>query len=116
VDGRNTAKLTNRPIDSTTQATTAPYGSVVACCPSVVNRARNFPGGGNESSSVPRHTDTVAAEFTCTRCDAAPELVVDGKAQIAIVRHELGCPTLLAQTRTRWPVARAGGRGGSVLA
>jgi hypothetical protein len=29
--------------------------------------------------------------------------VVDGKAMIAIVRHELGCPTLMAQTRTRWP-------------
>jgi hypothetical protein len=26
------------------------------------------------------------------------------KIQIAaIVRHKLGCPTLLAQTRTRWP-------------
>ena len=39
-------------------------------------------------------TDTVAAEFTCTHCNAVPEQVVDGKAMIAIVRHELGCPTL----------------------
>jgi hypothetical protein len=44
------------------------------------------------------HTDTVAAVFTCTHCDAEPEQVVDGKATIAIVRHKLGCPTLLAQT------------------
>ena len=40
------------------------------------------------------HTDTVAAEFTCTHCNAVPEQVVDGKATIAIVRHKLGCPTL----------------------
>jgi hypothetical protein len=32
-----------------------------------------------------------------------PEQVVDGKAAIAIVRHKLGCPTLMAKTRTRWP-------------
>jgi hypothetical protein len=31
-----------------------------------------------------------------------PEQVVDGNAAIAIVRHQLGCPTLMAQTRTRW--------------
>jgi hypothetical protein len=41
--------------------------------------------------------------FTCTACEVTPELVTDGKAQLAIVRHHLGCPTLLAQTRTRWP-------------
>jgi predicted alpha/beta hydrolase family esterase len=41
--------------------------------------------------------------FTCAHCNAVPEQVVDGKAAIAIVRHKLGCPTLLAQTRTRWP-------------
>jgi len=45
----------------------------------------------------------VAAVFTCAHCNAVPEPVVDGKAAVAIVRHKLGCPTLLAQTRTRWP-------------
>jgi hypothetical protein len=45
----------------------------------------------------------LAAVFTCTHCNAVPEQVVDGKATIAIVRHQLGCPTLMAQTRTRWP-------------
>jgi hypothetical protein len=45
----------------------------------------------------------VAAVFTCAHCNAVPEPIVDGKAAIAIVRHELGCPTLMAQTRTRWP-------------
>ena len=49
------------------------------------------------------HTDTVAAVFTCTHCNAVPERVVDGKATIAVVRHKLGCPTLMAQSRTRWP-------------
>ncbi|MCW2628528.1 hypothetical protein [Mycobacterium sp.] len=53
------------------------------------------------------HTDTVAAVFTCTHCSTVPEQVVDGKATIAIVRHQLGCPTLLARTRTRWPRAGA---------
>jgi hypothetical protein len=52
------------------------------------------------------HTDTVAAVFTCAHCSAVPEQVVDGKAMIAIVRHQLGCPTLMAQTRTR--LARPG--------
>jgi hypothetical protein len=41
--------------------------------------------------------------FTCRACDVTPELVTDGGAQLAIVRHQLGCPTLMAQTRTRWP-------------
>jgi hypothetical protein len=59
-------------------------------------------GALTESSSVPMHTDTVAAVFTCTHCNAVPERVVDGNAAIAIVRDKLGCPTLLAQTRTRW--------------
>jgi hypothetical protein len=47
----------------------------------------------------------VAAVFTCTHCNAVPERVVDGKATIAVVRHKLGCPTLIAQSRTRWPWA-----------
>jgi hypothetical protein len=42
------------------------------------------------------HTDTVAAVVTCTQCNAVPEQVVDGKATIAVVRHELGWPTLMA--------------------
>jgi hypothetical protein len=37
-----------------------------------------------------QHTDTVAAVFTCTHCNAVPEPVVNGKAAIAIVRHEPG--------------------------
>jgi hypothetical protein len=45
----------------------------------------------------------VADVFTCAHCNAVPEQVVDGKAAIAIVSHQLGCPTLLAQTRMRWP-------------
>ena len=44
------------------------------------------------------HTDTVAAVFTCTHCNAVPAKAVDGKATIAIVRHKLACPTLMAQT------------------
>jgi hypothetical protein len=40
--------------------------------------------------------------FTCSHCNVVPEQVVDGKAAIAVVRHKLGCPTLVAQTRTRW--------------
>ena len=44
----------------------------------------------------------MAAVFTCTHCNAVPKQVVDGNATIAIVRHKLGCPTLMAQTRSRW--------------
>jgi hypothetical protein len=43
--------------------------------------------------------------FACPVCEVAPELVTEGGAQLAIVRHQQGCPTLLAQTRTRWPPA-----------
>jgi Phage integrase family len=49
-----------------------------------------------------KHTGPVAAMFTCTHCNAVPEQIV--KAQLAIVRHELGCPTLLAQVRVRRPI------------
>jgi hypothetical protein len=45
----------------------------------------------------------VPAVFTCTHCNAVPEPVVDGKARLAIVRHDLVCPALMAQTRVRWP-------------
>ncbi|PXX11894.1 hypothetical protein [Mycolicibacterium moriokaense] len=34
----------------------------------------------------------MAAVFTCSHCNAVPEQVVDGKATIEIVRHQLGCP------------------------
>jgi hypothetical protein len=50
------------------------------------------------------HTDTVAAVFTCTHCEAVPELVVTGNAQLSIVRHKLGCPTLMAQARAGPPI------------
>jgi hypothetical protein len=40
--------------------------------------------------------------FTCPACKVTPELVTEGNAQLAIVRHQLGCPTLLAQSRARW--------------
>ena len=43
--------------------------------------------------------------FTCPDCRAVPEQLASGKAKIGIVRHELGCPTLIAQTKTRWPLA-----------
>jgi hypothetical protein len=39
----------------------------------------------------------------CPVCEVSPELATEGGAQLAIVRHQLGCPTLMAQTRTRWP-------------
>jgi hypothetical protein len=53
-------------------------------------------------TSLSSHSDTVAAVFTFTHCNAVPEQVVDARATIAIVRHEVGCPTLMAQTCTRW--------------
>jgi hypothetical protein len=40
--------------------------------------------------------------FTCPACKATPELISQGCAQLAIVRHQLGCATLLAQSRARW--------------
>jgi hypothetical protein len=49
----------------------------------------------------------VPAAFTCTHCHAVPEQVVDARAAIAIVDHELGGPILMAQTRTRWRPAAA---------
>jgi hypothetical protein len=66
----------------------------------------------SEVITLPRHTDTVAAVFTCTHCNAVPEQVVDGKAAIAIVRHKLGCPTLMAQTARAGPPRCAERRGG----
>jgi hypothetical protein len=60
--------------------------------------------GPAPSASADGTLTAVTAEFTCTHCNAVPEQVVDGNAKVSIVRHELGCPTLMAQTRTRWPV------------
>ncbi|MBS4729710.1 hypothetical protein MSM1_15620 [Mycobacterium sp. SM1] len=42
--------------------------------------------------------------FACQHCAAMPEMIIDGRAQLSIVRHSLGCPTLLTQVRTRWPI------------
>jgi hypothetical protein len=52
----------------------------------------------------------VADLFTCAHCNAVPEQIIDGNAQLAIVRHELGCPTLVAQVRVRWSVTTDGGQ------
>jgi hypothetical protein len=41
--------------------------------------------------------------FDCPHCNAAPELVVDDRAQLSVVRHALDCLTLQAQVRARWP-------------
>jgi hypothetical protein len=35
--------------------------------------------------------------FACQHCNAVPELVVDGRAQLSIVRHALGCPDAASQ-------------------
>lgn len=42
--------------------------------------------------------------FACQHCDAMPELLVDGRAQLSVVRHGLDCPTRVAQVRARWPL------------
>jgi hypothetical protein len=65
----------------------------------------NAGRGIGQPRTLSAHTDVVATVFTCTHCNAVPEQVVDGKAAIAIVRHKLGCPTLLAQVRVRWAAA-----------
>ncbi len=58
-------------------------------------------------TSARRH-QTQLFEHRGQHCTAVPELVVDGRAQLSIVRHAPGCPTLLAQVRTRWPDGCAG--------
>lgn len=50
----------------------------------------------------------MAAAFTCTHYNALPEHIVDGEAAIAVVRRNICCPALLAQTRTRWAIDRGG--------
>ena len=44
--------------------------------------------------------------LACQRCSAVPERVVDGRAQLPIVRHAPGFLTLQAQVRARWPTKR----------
>jgi hypothetical protein len=65
-------------------------------------RQRNHGAPQINHPASRRTLTTVAAVFTCSHCNAVPERVVEGKATIAVVRHKLGCPTLVAQTRTRW--------------
>jgi hypothetical protein len=48
-----------------------------------------------------RHTDNVIDAFACQHCTAAPEPLPD--SNLVVVRHGLGCPTLQAQVRARWP-------------
>jgi hypothetical protein len=105
-----THHLDFRQCDQTVYGATAQHalrGSRWACDCKDLNRTQltaKRPGAASGKPLDPSaHTDTVAAVFTCTHCNAVPEQVVDGKATIAIVRHELACPTLMAQTRTRWP-------------
>jgi hypothetical protein len=42
--------------------------------------------------------------FACTGCGAVPDVITDGRAQIAVVRHAADCATLAAQVQTRWPL------------
>ena len=44
--------------------------------------------------------------FACQHCSAVPELIGHGKAKVSVVRHALACPVLIAQTKTRWPLAQ----------
>jgi hypothetical protein len=57
-----------------------------------------------DSSTVATPTVDV---FACQHCSAAPELVIQDRARLSVVRHTLGCPTLVAQVRARWPLATA---------
>jgi alpha/beta hydrolase fold len=44
---------------------------------------------------------TFAGVFGCANCKAVMSLLSDGGAQLSVVRHQPGCPTLLAP----WPAA-----------
>jgi hypothetical protein len=44
-------------------------------------------------TTLQRHTDSVDG-FTRPACKVTPKLVTEGNAQLAIVRHNLGSPTL----------------------
>jgi hypothetical protein len=45
--------------------------------------------------------------FACTVCSAVPELVAEGSARLSVIRHAPGCPLLLRQAKTRWPLIAA---------
>lgn len=45
--------------------------------------------------------------FACTVCSAVPELVTEGSARLSVIRHAAGCPLLLRQAKTRWPLIAA---------
>jgi hypothetical protein len=45
--------------------------------------------------------------FACTVCSAVPELVTEGSARLSVIRHASGCPLLLRQAKTRWPLIAA---------
>lgn len=45
--------------------------------------------------------------FACTVCSAVPELVTEGSARLSVIRHAPGCPLLLRQAKTRWPLIAA---------
>jgi hypothetical protein len=45
--------------------------------------------------------------FACTVCSAVPELVTERSARLSVIRHAPGCPLLLRQTKTRWPLIAA---------
>lgn len=45
--------------------------------------------------------------FACTVCSAVPELVAEGSARLSVIRHAPGCPLLVRQAKTRWPLIAA---------
>jgi hypothetical protein len=49
----------------------------------------------------------MADVFACTVCSAVPELVAEGSARLSVIRHAPGCPLLLRQAKTRWPLITA---------
>jgi hypothetical protein len=65
----------------------------------------------SQSRGTAAVTATDAAElvdvFACTVCSAVPELVAQGSARLSVIRHAPGCPLLLRQTKTRWPLIAA---------
>jgi hypothetical protein len=44
--------------------------------------------------------------FRCPSCAAVPEPILG--ANMTVVRHQPGCPLLIAATRTRWTLTAAG--------
>src|SRR5262245_65212139 len=62
-----------------------------------------MPGSARRNCARPWpvHTDT-SGRVRLHRLRVAPEVITDGRTRLAIVRHNLGCPTPLAQSRARW--------------